>query len=55
MVRENPMTCMKNHTQGMLGGGEVVYLREKHIGWLSNTNWSALKTYTQVILYRLRK
>lgn len=23
--RENPMTYMKNHTQGMLGVGEIVF------------------------------
>lgn len=26
--------------------GEIVFPREKHIDWLSNNTWLALKTYT---------
>lgn len=56
---KNP--CGHNSTQstagkqGMLGVGEVVFIREEHTDWLSNTKWSILKTCIQVTLYRQNK
>lgn len=37
----------------MLREGEIIFFRGKHTNWLSTTKWSALRTYTQVISYRL--
>lgn len=45
-------TYTKNSRQLMnAGAGEIVFPREEHTSWLSNTEWSALKTYI-VTLYR---
>jgi hypothetical protein len=38
--------------QGRLSEGEIVFPRED-TNWLSNTKWSALRTYLKVTLYRL--
>lgn len=32
------------------GSGEVAFLREKHINWLSKNQWTAMKTYRIVTL-----
>lgn len=34
-------------------GGEILFSRGEHIGWLSNTNRSALKAYIQETLHIL--
>lgn len=53
---ENPWGF--NHTQRIMGnwgiqrGREIVLSREERTNWLSNTKFWALKTYTQVTLYR---
>ena len=35
--------------------GKIVFPRENKTNWLSNTEWSSLKTYIQVTLYRLNR
>jgi hypothetical protein len=32
----------------MLREGEIVFCREEHTSWLSNSKWSSLKTYIHV-------
>lgn len=39
----------------MLTVGELAFPREEHTTWLSNTKGTALKTYIQVTLYRLKR
>lgn len=38
----------------MLRVGETAFLMDEHTNWLSDTKWSALKTYIGVTLCRLR-
>ena len=33
--------------------GEIAFAKKEHTNWLSNTEWSALKTNLGVTLYRL--
>lgn len=33
----------------------IVFSREEHNNWLSNTKWAALKTCIRVTLFRLRR
>jgi hypothetical protein len=39
----------------MLRLGELVFFIEEHTYWLSNTKWSAMRTYIQIASYELNR
>lgn len=41
--------------KGMLLAGKIVFYREEHTNWLSNTKWLALRRYIQATSYRLNR
>lgn len=47
-IKSYQHSCLKcmGENSAVLKRGEIVFRREAHTNWVSNTKWSALKTYT---------